>query len=151
MEAGKRSGALITAAYAADQGRDVFAVPGDIYAPNSKGANVLIREGAQILLDPEDLLEALNLEQIHQHRSARTTLPADATEAQLFELLGQEALHIDDIRARSDLPIEQVSAALTLMELKGLVRQVGSMRYVAVYKSQGVYRVEPDEEQNQHV
>jgi DNA processing protein len=146
VEAGARSGALITAAYAADQGREVFAVPGNIYAPQSKGANVLLREGAQILLDPGDLLEALNLDQVSQHRTARAALPADATEAQLFELLGHEPLHVDEIRARCDLPIEAVSAALTLMELKGLVRQVGSMRYVAVYEPQEEYRVGADED-----
>jgi DNA processing protein len=144
VEAGAKSGALITAAYAAEQGREVFAVPNSIYAPQSKGTNVLLREGAQILLEAGDLLEALHLEQIDAQRSARAVLPADATEAQLFELLGREALHVDEIRARCDLPIEQVSAALTLMELKGLVRQVGSMRYVAVYELPGPYSADAE-------
>jgi DNA processing protein len=144
VEAGKRSGALITAAYAAEQGREVFAVPNGIYAPQSKGTNTLLGEGAQILLKPEDLLETLNLGQIAQHRTARAALPADATEARLYALLGREPLHVDDLRAQSELPIEQVSAALTVMELKGLVRQVGSMRYIAVHEPQGEYRVGPD-------
>jgi DNA processing protein len=72
----------------------------------------------------------LDLNRVVEHRQARVVLPADATEAQLFDLLGHEPLHVDDIRARTGLPIEQVTAALALMELKGMVRQVGGMRYV---------------------
>jgi len=141
IEAGKRSGALITAAFAAEHGRDVFAVPGNMFAPQSKGTNVLIREGAQIMLDPQDVLEVLNLANIGKQRSARSVLPADATEAQLYNLLDREPLHVDEIRARSELPIEQVSATLTLMELKGMVRQVGSMQYIAVYERGEPYEV----------
>ena len=130
VEAGERSGALITAAFAAEQGREVFAVPGTIYAQQSKGPNRLILEGARPLLDVKDLLEVLDMVSIGNFRQARTVLPADAVEAQLFSILGREPLHVDEIRSRSNLPIEKVSAALTLMELKGMVRQVGGMHYV---------------------
>ncbi|MBN2549465.1 MAG: DNA-processing protein DprA [Anaerolineales bacterium] len=142
VEAGEKSGALITAAYAADQGRQLFAVPGNINAPQSRGANILIREGARILLSSQDILETLNLAQVAQQRSARVVLPTDATEAHLYALLGREPLHVDEIRLQSNLPIEQVSASLTLMELKGLVRQVGAMRYVAVYEPGEPYEIE---------
>ena len=131
VEAGERSGALITAAFAAEQGREVFAVPGTIYAPMSKGPNRLILEGARPLLDIKDLLEVLDLVSIGDFRQARTILPADAVEAQLFSILGREPLHVDEIRSRANLPIEKVSAALTLMELKGMIRQVGGMHYVS--------------------
>jgi len=141
VEAGEKSGALITAAFAAEQGREVFAIPGSIYAPQSKGANVLIREGAHALLDAQEVLDALNLGQTEEFRAARTVLPADATEAQLFDILGREPLHVDEIRARTNLPIERVSAALTLMELKGLVRQVGNMHYIAIYEPKADYQV----------
>ena len=139
IEAGKQSGALITAAFAAEQGRQVFAVPGNIYAPQSKGTNRLIREGAQILLDAESVLESLDLAQVTEYQAARSILPADAIEAQLYDLLGREPLHVDEIRALTDLPIEKVSAALTLMELKGMVRQVGGMHYIAVYEARADY------------
>lgn len=142
VEAGKKSGALITAAFAAEQGREVFAVPGNIHAPQSKGTNLLIREGAHILLNAQTVLEVLNMAQVSEHRAARTVLPADTVEAQLYELLGREPLHVDDIRTRTDLPIEEVSAALTLMELKGMVRQVGNMCYVAVYEARADYQIE---------
>ena len=144
VEAGEKSGALITAAFAAEQGRAVFAVPGSIYAPNSKGANILIREGAHILLNSQDVLEILNISQIDDQRAARQALPGDATEAQLYTLLGREPLHIDELRQRAGLPVEKVSAALTMMELKGLVRQVGGMHYVALYERPAEYAVQTE-------
>lgn len=139
VEAGIRSGALITASFAAEQGREVFAVPGTIYAHASKGANRLIQQGAHPLIDPQDILEILNLELIHEQRSARTTLPEDATEAQLYQIIGNEALHVDEIMAKVQLPIEKVTSTLALMELKGIIRQVGSMHYVAVHEPAGEY------------
>jgi DNA processing protein len=142
IEAGEQSGALITAGFAAEQGREVFAVPGNIHAPQSKGANLLIQRGAHPLLRFEDLLDVLNLEMMAEHRSATAALPADATEAQLFGLLGQEPLHVNEISARAHLPIEQVSSTLALMELKGLVRQVGGMTYVAARELRAEYRTD---------
>jgi DNA processing protein len=139
VEAGRTSGALITAAFAADQGREVFAVPGNITAPQSQGTNRLIRDGAHPLLDPEEVLEALELTRITENRAARIVLPADSTETALFEALCQEPMHIDEIRARSGLPIDQVNAALAIMELKGLVRQVGGMHYVALREAKAPY------------
>jgi DNA processing protein len=88
------------------------------------------------------VLETLNLAQVSQHRAARTVLPSDATEAQLYGLLGREPIHVDEIRSLSNLPIEQVSATLTLMELKGLIRQVGNMHYIAVYEKRADYQAE---------
>ena len=139
VEAGETSGALITASFAAQQGREVFAVPGTILAAQSKGTNLLIQQGARPLLDFNDLLEALNLDHVIEHRAARSVLPADETEARLLGLLGAEPLHVDEIRAQADLPIEKVSAALVLMELKGMVRQVGGMQYIAVRESSEGY------------
>ena len=140
VEAGQTSGALITAAFAADQGREVFAVPGNISSPGSKGTNRLIRDGAQPLLHPEQVLEALELTMVAEQRTARVVLPADAVEAQLFEALGREPLHIDEIRSRTELPIEKVTATLALMELKGMVRQVGGMQYIVLREVREVYR-----------
>ena len=139
VEAGERSGALITAEFALEQGREIFAVPGNILAPQSRGTNRLIQQGAHPLLHPEEILETLELTLISEHRQARTVLPGDATEAQLFEILGPDPMHVDEIRARTNLPIEKVTAALAMMELKGLVRQAGGMRYYAVHESRTSY------------
>ncbi len=132
VEAGDTSGALITATFAAEQGRDVFAVPGNINAPQSRGTNRLIRDGAQPLLNPQDVLEALNLTMITEHKAVRVAMPSDPVESRLYRLLSQQPMHVDEIRVEADMPIEIVSATLAMMELKGMVRQVGGMNYVAV-------------------
>jgi DNA processing protein len=142
IEAGITSGALITATFAAEQGRDVFAVPGSILAQQSKGTNRLIRDGAQPLLDAEEILETLNLTQITEHRAARQTLPTDPTEQRIFGVLSSEPVHVDEVGLQTNLPIEQVSATLAMMELKGLVRQVGGMHYVAVRERMEKYNGE---------
>ena len=139
VEAGTTSGALITATFAAEQGRDVFAVPGNINAPQSQGTNRLIRDGAQPLLDPQDVLETLNLTMVTEHRAVRVALPSDPVEARLYHLLSHEPKHVDEIRSQANMPIETVSATLAMMELKGMVRQVGGMNYVAVKESSEVY------------
>jgi DNA processing protein len=139
IEAGNTSGALITASFAAEQGRDVFAVPGNIHAPQSQGTNRLIRDGAQPLLSPQDVLEALNLTMVTEQQVARVALPTDPVEACLYKFLSQQPMHLDEIRALSEMPIETVSATLAMMELKGMVRQVGGMNYVAVRENPGIY------------
>jgi len=142
IEAGRKSGALITAAFAVEQGKDVFAVPGTIYAPQSSGANLLIQQGAFPLLNPNDLIEVLDLSLVNKQRDARTVLPSNSTESQIYNLLLLESLHVDEIQEQANLPIEEVSAALTIMELKGMIKQIGSMRYMAVHESDGSYETE---------
>ncbi|HXF84942.1 MAG TPA: DNA-processing protein DprA [Anaerolineales bacterium] len=141
VEAGETSGALITAEFAAEQGREVFAVPGSILAPQSKGTNKLIQRGALPLLSAHDLMQALDINRVGEQKAARKIIPADETEARVLNVLGSEPLHVDEIRHQTNLPIEKVSAALALMELKGLVRQVGGMNYVAVREEQSNYSV----------
>ncbi|HSD82890.1 MAG TPA: DNA-processing protein DprA [Anaerolineae bacterium] len=141
VEAGETSGALITAEFAAEQGREVFAIPGSILAPQSKGTNKLIQRGAQPLLSAQDLMQALDLTRMGEQKTARKILPSDAVEAQLLKSLSDQPLHVDEIRNQTGLPIEKVSATLALMELKGMVRQVGGMNYVAVRELQEGYTV----------
>jgi DNA processing protein len=141
VEAGLTSGALITATFAVEQGRDVYAVPGNINAPQSQGTNQLIRDGAQPLLNPQDVLEALNLTMVTEHRAVRMALPTDPVEARLFQLLSREPKHVDEIRSQANMPIETVSATLAMMELKGIVRQVGGMNYIAVKEHSEPYEV----------
>lgn len=145
IEAGETSGALITAAFAADQGRDVFAVPGGIYAPQSKGTNRLIQQGARPLLRIEEVREVLNLQQVQEYKAARLAFPVETIEAELLEILSEEAVYIDEIQVQSGLPIDKVSATLAIMELKGLIRQVGSMHYMAVHEQKRAYQVKDNE------
>lgn len=142
VEAGQRSGALITASFAAEQSREVFAVPGNIYGPQSVGANQLIQKGATPLLAPEDLMSVLNMAMLNEQQAARTILPSDPTEAAIFSVLGHEPQHIDDLTRQTELPPAQVSSTLAMMELKGMVRQVGGMQYVAVREAQARYQTD---------
>ena len=144
VEAGETSGALITAQFAIDQGREVFAVPGNILAPQSKGTNRLIAQGARPMLSVRDLLDVLNLTRVTEQRLVRKALPTDETESKLMSVLTHEPLHMDEIRNQTGLPIERVSATLVMMELKGMVRQVGGLNYVAVREEQAEYDVVPD-------
>lgn len=141
VEAGETSGALITATFAAEQGREVFAVPGPIYAPQSKGTNRLIHQGAQPLLDPVNILESLNLRKVDHYKQATLLLPVDELESKLMEILNLEPVHIDDIQSKVGYPVEKVSAALTMMELKGMVRQVSGMTYLAIHDERETYRI----------
>ena len=141
IEAGETSGALITAEFAAEQGREVFAVPGSILAPQSKGTNKLIQNGAQPLLSASDLMQALNLTRMGEHKAARKILPSDEVEAKLLSALGEQPIHVDELGNQTGLPIEKVSATLTLMELKGMVRQVGGMHYVSIREANGDYLI----------
>ncbi len=144
IEANLDSGAMITATFAAEQGRELFAVPGSILAPQSKGTNRLIRDGARPLLDPQDVLEILDLKQATAQQTARQILPSDPDEAQLFQALGPEPRHVDDIRSQTGMTIEKVSSTLALMELKGMVRQVGGMNYVRVREEPADYGANSD-------
>ena len=136
IEAGETSGALITASFAADQGREVLALPGNITSPNSVGTNRLIQSGARPLLKAEDVLEALNIQQVNVRRVARKILPADETEAQILAVLGASAMAIDEISFLAGLPIDKVSATLAMMELKGLVSNSGGMNFHAIHEEQ---------------
>ncbi len=132
MEAGERSGALITAEFAVEQGRDVFAVPGNVLSPMSQGTNRLIQKGAYAMVSPQDVLDVLDLAQVEEYQSARQVLPSDTTEARILQVMDFEPIHVDEICTEIELPVEKVSAALTVMELKGMVQHVGGMRYAAV-------------------
>lgn len=140
VEAGESSGALITASFAAEQGREVFAVPGGIYSPQSRGTNQLILQGATPYLDPQDVLNALDIHKAEQYHQASLLIPADEVENQLLEALSLDAVHIDDLQASTGLPVEKISACLTMMELKGMVRQVAGMTYQAVREDRPEYK-----------
>ncbi len=141
VEAGETSGALITATFAAEQGREVFAVPGPIYAPQSKGTNRLIREGAKPLLDPVDIMESLNLRKVDHYKQTTLLLPGDELETKLMEILNLEPVYIDEIQSKAGFPVEKVSAALTMMELKGMVKQVSGMTFMAIRDESENYRI----------
>jgi DNA processing protein len=129
VEAGERSGALITAHQAAEQNREVFAVPGNIFSSSSKGTNNLIQEGAKLVRNCSDILEELNLSVVAEQLEMKEIVPASDVESQLLSYLSSEGTYIDEICHRSGLHISAVSGIITMLELKGLAKQVGNATY----------------------
>jgi DNA processing protein len=131
IEAPEQSGSLQTANLAGEQGREVFAVPGNANSPNSRGTNLLIQDGAKLVLNGEDILKELNL--AHRLATTRQTVqtvaPDTPLESQLLALLTTEALHVDELSRLCQLSIKEVNATLAIMELKGMVYQVAPMTY----------------------
>jgi len=144
VEADETSGAMITAHLAVEQNREVFAVPGSILSPASRGTNHLIQEGAKLVRDYTDILEELNLTAVAHQMEIKELIPASDTEALLLKQLSAEPTHIDEVCRNSGLPISTVSSTLAMMELKGLVKQVGNMNYVLSREAREAYRVRVD-------
>ncbi len=140
IEAGESSGALITANQALEQNREVFAVPGSILSPSSRGTNHLIQEGAKLVRNYLDVLEELNLSIMAQQLEMKELLPVDKTESLLLKQLSREPVHIDDICHNSGLAAALVGSTLTMMELKGVVKQVGGMNYVLAREMKEEYQ-----------
>jgi DNA processing protein len=137
VEAPEKSGAMITATMAAEQGRDVFAVPGNIFNAANRGTNRLIQDGAKLVMDVSDILDELNI----MHHNVRTRIvteqiaPANDNEIALLDYLSADPIHIDDLVRMSGLPVPLVSSTLTILELKGLARSTGYMQYCLIPKS----------------
>ncbi len=149
VEAGARSGALITADMALEQGRDVFAVPGNITSASSRGTNRLIKQGAALVEHADDVLNAIPLElsrdlqhhlqeEFSFHHSSSPeqpdSSPSDLSEHEqcVFELIEQQPIHIDEITVRSKLPSGTVSAILMMLEMKSLIRQLAGKMFLRV-------------------
>jgi len=141
VEAGETSGALITARMALDQDREVFAIPGSILSRASRGTNRLIQEGAKLVTDYTDILEELNLMTVAHQMEMKELIPPTDTEAVLLKQVGPEPTHIDEICRACGLAASVVSSTLAMMELKGMVKHVGSMNYALAREAGREYGV----------
>jgi DNA processing protein len=130
-EAGEKSGTMFTVASALEQGREVFAVPGNITAQGSGGTNRLVQEGAHPVLSAQDVLDVLNLERVVQFGTARASLPSMSEhESAVYGCLSDDPQHVDDLAQQCGMPVDQVSSALTMLLLKGMAHEVGHLTYV---------------------
>jgi len=139
LEAGPKSGSLITASYAKKFKRKVFAVPGPIISRLSEGTNLLIKEGAEMVLSARDILKYYRS---HSVISSRFTLKgSDASqkfrnarfeglEKKIFELLEREPLGIDELSRQLEISVSELGTKLSLMQIKGLISQTGNKYYV---------------------
>ncbi|MAG36565.1 MAG: DNA-protecting protein DprA [Dehalococcoidia bacterium] len=135
VEAGEASGALITARTAADEGRDVFAVPGPVISPLSRGCHQLIQEGAGLVNEAQDILAALNLHMAPPARQLAMALPANDEEERVLaalQITPCQPRHIDDVIRDARLPAKIVGSTLTVLTLKGLAQDIGSQHYASV-------------------
>lgn len=130
IEAKEKSGALITARHALEQNREVFALPGPIYSQTSAGPNNLIKMGAKLVSSTQDILEELNLKNLTEQIQIRQILPDNEEEAKVLNALSDEPTHIDKIVNDTKLDTATVNATLSLMEMKGKIRNLGGMNYV---------------------
>lgn len=144
IEAGEGSGALITAGQALEENREVFAVPGNIFSPTSKGVNRLIRKSeAKLVTNCEEILIELNLTAVSRQIQMAAIFPEDETEAELLRYITYDPVHIDDVCRSSGKAAAHVSSTLAMMELKGLVKQVGGMNYIRMRETSAEYSTAP--------
>lgn len=125
VEGDIKSGTMITAKCALDQGRDVFAVPGSIYSTKSEGTNYLIQKGAKLVLKAEDILEEYGI-----YLQSATIQASNPHEASVLKALGSEALTMDEIIRASGLETATVTATLMVMEVEKKVRNLGNGKFV---------------------
>ncbi len=128
IEAPKKSGALITARDALEENRDVFAIPGQIYSTNSIGPNNLIKMGAKLVNQADDILKELNLE--YRIKIKKEIKPDNREEALILKQLSQKPLHIDKIINQAKLSTAKTNSTLKLMEIKGKIKNIGGNNYI---------------------
>lgn len=135
VEATIDSGSLITVGYALEQGKEVFAVPGNITSKKSKGTNDLIKKGARLVESADEVIEELKPQLIgiikEDRQGGRRSLPQmTEDEEAIFKSLGHEPRHIDDIIRESKIPINKALSLLLSLELKGIVKQMDGKRFI---------------------
>lgn len=121
VEAGNKSGALITVSYALEQGKDVFAVPGSIFSSVSKGTNSLIKDGAKPVTDISDILSELGID--YQIKYQESKIPQlNIREKLVMEVVNDAPIYIDDLFKKVSLKINEINSVLTSLEIKGLIK-----------------------------
>ena len=134
VEATKNSGSLITASLALDQGREVFAVPGSINSFKSTGCHFLIKQGARLIENSDDIIEEIGLNHIYTPKTdtfkQKPCPPMEESEKSLYDIIGDYPIHIDQVVRQGNLKPEEASSILMRMELKGIIKQLPGKMFV---------------------
>lgn len=129
IEAGVKSGALITVDFALEQGRDIYALPGNFNSPFSKGTNELLKQGAKIITSVDDILEDINVEKKLNPKPASKIPVLDLFETQVYNALETGPKGIEQLLEMTGLDSGRLNAVLTLMELKGIIKKLPGKTY----------------------
>jgi DNA processing protein len=130
VEAREKSGALITADAALAEGRDVYAVPGNADAPKSAGTNRLLKQGAKVVTSAEDILEDLGMRKDARPAPAEKNVELTEEESRLLSVLEGEPVHVDELIEQTGFSAREAVSALSLMELKGIVKQLPGKHFI---------------------
>ncbi len=134
IEGSEKSGSLITANHALEQGRDVFAVPGDITQKRSDGPNKLLKQGAYVLTQTSDILEVLRIEpeQNNKINNKNITQALATDEKLLYDCMGENPISVDELFIKTQMELNNLQCVLTMLEIKGFIQKVSGQRYMKV-------------------